>query len=125
MLIELLKKLLKLGMIIIIVDLYELVNVKGVSVIDFLLELIKDILFNVYIMVFLFVFVISFEINGVGKFSVKDMESYVNNFRILGLGEVMCFNDVINFENEILDKLEFFKNKVVDGYVFNINGKLF
>ncbi|MDN9291322.1 amidohydrolase family protein, partial [Clostridioides difficile] len=109
--IELSKKLLKSGTTTIIADPHELVNVKGVSAIDFLLESTKDIPLNVYIMVPSSVPATSFETNGVGKFSAKDMESYVNNPRILGLGEVMCFNDVINSENEILDKLELFKNK--------------
>ncbi|MFQ4261243.1 UNVERIFIED_CONTAM: adenine deaminase [Clostridioides difficile] len=121
--IELSKKLLKSGTTTIIADPHELVNVKGVSAIDFLLESTKDIPLNVYIMVPSSVPATSFETNGVGKFSAKDMESYVNNPRILGLGEVMCFNDVINSENEILDKLELFKNKVVDGHAPNINGK--
>ncbi|MBH7241139.1 adenine deaminase [Clostridioides difficile] len=121
--IELSKKLLKSGTTTIIADPHELVNVKGVSAIDFLLESTKDIPLNVYIMVPSSVPATSFETNGVGKFSAKDMESYVNNPRILGLGEVMCFNDVINSENEILDKLELFKNKVVDGHAHNINGK--
>ena len=121
--IELSKKLLKSGTTTIIADPHELVNVKGASAIDFLLESTKDIPLNVYIMVPSSVPATSFETNGVGKFSAKDMESYVNNPRILGLGEVMCFNDVINSENEILDKLELFKNKVVDGHVPNINGK--
>ncbi|HBF7091133.1 TPA: adenine deaminase [Clostridioides difficile] len=121
--IELSKKLLKSGTTTIIADPHELVNVKGASAIDFLLESTKDIPLNVYIMVPSSVPATSFETNGVGKFSAKDMESYVNNPRILGLGEVMCFNDVINSENEILDKLELFKNKVVDGHAPNINAK--
>lgn len=122
--IELSKKLLKSGTTTIIADPHELVNVKGASAIDFLLESTKDIPLNVYIMMPSSVPATSFETNGVGKFSAKDMESYVNNPRILGLGEVMCFNDVINSENEIMDKLELFKNKVVDGHAPNINGKL-
>ncbi|MEJ4021716.1 adenine deaminase [Clostridioides difficile] len=121
--IELSKKLLKSGTTTIIADPHELVNVKGASAIDFLLESTKDIPLNVYIMMPSSVPATSFETNGVGKFSAKDMESYVNNPRILGLGEVMCFNDVINSENEIMDKLELFKNKVVDGHAPNINGK--
>lgn len=121
--IELSKKLLKSGTTTIIADPHELVNVKGTSAIDFLLESTKDIPLNVYIMMPSSVPATSFETNGIGKFSAKDMKSYINNPRILGLGEVMCFNDVINSENEILDKLELFKNKVVDGHAPNISGK--
>lgn len=121
--IELSKKLLKSGTTTIIADPHELVNVKGASAIDFLLESTKDIPLNVYIMIPSSVPATSFETNGIGEFSAKDMESYINNPRILGLGEVMCFNDVINSDNNILDKLELFKNKVVDGHAPNINGK--
>ncbi|MCC0686448.1 adenine deaminase, partial [Clostridioides sp. ZZV14-6345] len=52
-----------------------------------------------------------------------DMDAYINNPRILGLGEVMCFNDVISAEKEILDKLEAFKDKMADGHAPNITGK--
>lgn len=121
--IELSKKLLKSGTTTIIADPHELVNVKGARAIDFLLESTKDIPLNVYIMMPSSVPATRFETNGIGKFNVKDMEKYINNPRVLGLGEVMCFNDVIDSEKEILDKLELFKSKIVDGHAPNISGK--
>ncbi|KPI49777.1 adenine deaminase [Clostridioides difficile] len=121
--IELSKKLLKSGTTTIIADPHELVNVKGANAIDFLLESTKDIPLNVYIMMPSSVPATRFETNGIGKFCAKDMEKYIQNPRILGLGEVMCFNDVIDSEKEILDKLELFKSKIVDGHAPNISGK--
>lgn len=121
--IELSKKLLKSGTTTIIADPHELVNVKGASAIDFLLESTKDIPLNVYIMMPSSVPATRFETNGIGKFGAKDMEKYIHNPRILGLGEVMCFNDVIDSEKQILDKLELFKSKIVDGHAPNISGK--
>ncbi|MGO0905305.1 adenine deaminase [Clostridioides difficile] len=121
--IELSRKLLKSGTTTVIADPHELVNVKGASAIDFLLESTENIPLNVYIMVPSSVPATRFETNGIGKFSAKDMDDYINNPRILGLGEVMCFNDVISAEEEILDKLEAFKDKIADGHAPNISGK--
>ncbi|MGX9756932.1 adenine deaminase [Clostridioides difficile] len=121
--IELSKKLLKSGTTTVIADPHELVNVKGANAIDFLLESTEEIPLNVYIMLPSSVPATRFETNGIGKFSVKDMDAYINNPRILGLGEVMCFNDVISAEEEILDKLEAFKDKIADGHAPNISGK--
>ncbi|MGO1043645.1 adenine deaminase [Clostridioides difficile] len=121
--IELSKKLLKSGTTTVIADPHELVNVKGASAIDFLLESTEEIPLNVHIMIPSSVPATRFETNGIGDFSAKDMNDYINNPRILGLGEVMCFNDVISAEEEILDKLEAFKDKVADGHAPNISGK--
>ncbi len=120
---ELSKMLLKSGTTTLIADPHELVNVKGGEALDFLLDATENIPLNVYIMVPSSVPATKYDTNGAGEFLAKDMEKYISHPRILGLGEVMCFLDVIHREPKALDKLSLFKNKVIDGHAPGIKEK--
>ena len=120
---ELSKMLLKSGTTTLIADPHELVNVKGTDALDFLLEATENIPLNVYIMVPSSVPATKYDTNGAGEFLAKDMEKYLTHPRILGLGEVMCFLDVIHREPKALNKLDLFKNKVIDGHAPDIKDK--
>ena len=55
-----------------------------------------------------------FEHSG-AKLVAEDMEQFMHKSRILGLGEVMDANSVINCSQEMLDKLRLFDGKPIDG----------
>lgn len=44
-----------------------------------------------------------FETNGAGDFMARDMEPYVKNHQVFGLGEVMRFHDVLNGDKCMLE----------------------
>ena len=119
---ELAKAVLKSGTTTLIADPHELVNVKGKKALDFLLEATEDIPMNVYVMIPSSVAATPFDTNGVGEFLAEDMKEYLKKERVLGLGEVMCFTDVIAGADKILDKLSLFEEKHIDGHAPGLSG---
>lgn len=113
---ELSKALLRAGTTTLVADPHELVNVKGKKALDFLLEATKCIPLNVYLMIPSSVPATGFDTNGAGEFLAEDMKEYLERDRVLGLGEVMCFPDVLEGEKRILDKLSLFQKKHIDGH---------
>lgn len=63
-----------------------------------------------------------FETNG-KSFTAEDMVPFLNHPRVLGLGEVMSYNDVINGQEEMLKKLIVNEGKVLDGHAPDLIGK--
>lgn len=120
---ELSKMLLRSGTTTLIADPHELVNVKGGEALDFLLDATENIPLNVFVMVPSSVPATKYDTNGAGEFLAADMEKYLSHPRILGLGEVMCFLDVIHREPKALDKLELFKDRIADGHAPGIKDK--
>ena len=49
-------------------------------------------------------------------FLAMDMVWFLNREDIVGLGEVMNFGDVVNRNQEIMDKITLFKGKTIDGH---------
>ncbi|MEA4911059.1 MAG: adenine deaminase [Oscillospiraceae bacterium] len=120
---ELSKALLKRGTTSIIADPHEIVNVKGKKAMRFLLDSIKGAPMNFLIMVPSSVPCTGFDTNGSGPFLAGDMEEFVGAPNVLGLGELMCFHDVINSEPNALAKLQLFKKDLRDGHAPGITGK--
>lgn len=120
---ELSKVILKWGTTTLIADPHELVNVKGEKALDFLLDATEHIPLNIYIMVPSSVPATKFDTNGAGKFLAENMKKYKDEPRVLGLGEVMCFHDVIENKKEIMDKIVLFEDKIIDGHAPGIAGK--
>ncbi|OPJ59656.1 adenine deaminase [Clostridium oryzae] len=119
---ELSKMLVVKGTTTIIADPHEIVNVKGIEGLDFIISATEDIPISAYIMVPSSVPATEFDTNGAGEFLAEHMSKYVNNRRVLGLGEMMCFRDVINGQQKALDKIQLFHDKIVDGHAPGING---
>lgn len=121
---EFAKVVAKCGTTTVVADPHEIVNVKGKQGFDFLLESTKQLPIDVYAMVPSSVPATPFDTNGAGEFLADEMMEYATNPRVLGLGEVMCFYDAINYEKHIADKLELFKNKIADGHSMGIDEKM-
>lgn len=119
---ELSKILLRAGTTSVIADPHEIVNVKGSKAIEFLINATENVPMNIYIMLPSSVPATKFETNG-SEFTSEDVKKYINHPRVLGLGEVMCFNDVIAGESEILNKIKHSNNKICDGHAPNVYGK--
>lgn len=115
--------LLSKGVTTIIADPHEIVNAAGREGLDFMLEDGKSADLDIYYMVPSSVPSCDFEINGAGVFSSEEMQEYLNNEQVLGLGEVMRFNDVLNQNEEMRRCLDLFKDKVIDGHAPGLSGK--
>ncbi|NLP27286.1 MAG: adenine deaminase [Clostridia bacterium] len=119
---DLAKEVLKSGTTTMIADPHELVNVTGIKALEFLIEATEDIPINLYIMLPSCVPSTKFETNG-KSFTAEDMVPFLNHPRVLGLGEVMSYNDVINGQEEMLKKLIVNEGKVLDGHAPDLIGK--
>lgn len=120
---ELAKAIVPTGTTTIIADPHEIVNVAGTIGLDYILNATEHLPLNVYVMLPSSVPATQFETNGCGSFMATDMEPYLNHHRILGLGEVMCFPDVITGNSVILDKLTLSRHKICDGHAPGLSGK--
>ncbi|MDP4090483.1 MAG: adenine deaminase, partial [Bacillota bacterium] len=118
---ELSKEILKSGTTTIIADPHELVNVGGAEAMQFLLDVTENIPVNTFIMLPSCVPATKFETNG-SSFTAEEMKPFINHPRVLGLGEVMCYDDVVNGEAEIFMKLLLNKDKINDGHAPNLTG---
>ena len=57
-----------------------------------------------------------FDTNGAGKLTADDLAKYADEERVVGLGEVMCYNELFAGDEDIKKKIALFRNKTVDGH---------
>lgn len=120
---ELARAIVPTGTTTIIADPHEIVNVAGKTGLDYLLNATEQIPLNVFVMLPSSVPATPFETNGAGPFLAADMQTYLDHPRILGLGEVMCYPDVLAGGPVILDKLTLCRHKLADGHAPGLAGK--
>lgn len=110
------------GTTTVIADPHEMVNVSGNEAMKYLLHTTEDLPISVYVMLPSSIPSTPFETNG-ADFTSKDMEAWIGHPRVLGLGEVMCYPDVLAGEREIMDKIALCKDKVIDGHAPGLTGE--
>ncbi|MBS7008968.1 MAG: adenine deaminase [Anaerostipes sp.] len=110
------------GTTTVIADPHEMVNVRGNEAMRYLLDATENLPISVYVMLPSSIPSTPFETNG-ADFTSKDMEAWINHPRILGLGEVMCYPDVLAGRREIMDKIELCRHKVIDGHAPGLTGE--
>lgn len=120
---EFAKYAVKKGTTTIIADPHEIVNVAGKKGMDFMLDATENIPINAYIMVPSCVPASDIDVNGAGNFTVSDMSAYKNHPRVLGFGEMMRFEDVLDEKKEAMEKIAAFKDMIMDGHAPGISGK--
>lgn len=98
-----------------IADPHEAANVAGTEGIDFILQQTENVPANVYVMMPSCVPATSIDQGG-AVIDAELMKPYLENPRILGLGEVMDYVSVVNAEETMHDKLELFQDKILDGH---------
>ena len=120
---EFTKYIIRKGTTGIVADPHEIVNVSGKRGMDYILDASEQVPADVYVMVPSSVPATNIDTNGAGKFLAEDMAQYKSHPRVLGLGEMMRFVDVLNEEPETLDKLDAFSDMVMDGHAPGISQK--
>ena len=98
-----------------IVDPHEAANVSGRDGIDYILDQTKHSPAHVYVMIASCVPATPIDDNGF-RLTAREMEPYIKNRRVLGLGEVMDTMSVINGDLEMNAKLQLFDGKIKDGH---------
>lgn len=108
----------------IIADPHEIANVKGIAGIKYMLDATENLPIDIYIMLPSCVPATPFENSG-SILKAEDLFELINHPRVLGLGELMDFENVINCEKSIINKIVLCENagKLIDGHGPNLSGK--
>lgn len=121
---EFLKCLVARGVSTIIADPHEITNVCGLDGIKYIIDEVKDLPVNVYIMLPSCVPATPFETSG-AILKAKDYYEIIKDKHILGLGELMDFVGTVNRDKDIMDKIKLAKdnNMIIDGHAPMLSGK--
>ena len=98
-----------------IVDPHESANVAGLAGIDYILRETEEVSANVFVMMPSCVPATGIDDNAC-TITAEMMKPYLKNKRILGLGEVMDYNSVVEGSPHMHEKLCLFDGKVRDGH---------
>ena len=120
---EFAKLIVRTGTTAIVADPHEIVNVCGAAGLDYILDASENSPVDTYVMIPSSVPATDADTNGAGKFLAEDMLPYKSHPRILGLGEMMRFVDVLAGHEETLEKLDAFSDMVIDGHAPGMKGK--
>src|SRR5699024_7584032 len=103
---------------------HEITNVCGLDGIKYIIDEVKDLPVNVYIMLPSCVPATPFETSG-AILKAKDYDEIIKDKHILGLGELMDFVGTVNRDKDIMDKIKLAKdnNMVIDGHDPMLSGK--
>ena len=108
----------------VIADPHEICNVTGLDGMQYMLDASKDIPLSVFLMFPSCVPATPFEHSG-AVLSAEDVRAFIDNPRILGLGEMMNYPGVAAADNDVLAKLEeaYRRGKNIDGHAPSITGE--
>lgn len=109
------------GTTTVVADPHEIANVAGIAGVQFMLEASEDIGLEVFYMAPSCVPATHLETAG-AELSANDIEKLAQHPRVLGLAEVMNFPGVIMGDESMLDKLERFLDKTIDGHSPGLSG---
>ncbi len=110
------------GVTTVVTDPHEIANVLGLEGIRFMLERAKHGPINMYVMASSCVPATHMETSG-ARLEAEDLASLLGDHWVLGLAEMMNYPGVINGDEGVLDKLDLFKDRVLDGHAPAVTGK--
>jgi len=109
------------GTTTVVADPHEIANVAGVAGVQFMLEASEDVGLEIFYMAPSCVPATHLETAG-AELTGNDIERLAQHSRIIGLAEMMNFPGVVAGDPAILDKLERFRGKVIDGHSPGLSG---
>ncbi len=116
------KRILPCGTTTVIADPHEIANVCGIEGVRYLMKASENSGVNFYFALPSCVPLNESDHNG-GRFGIEQMRALLRDPRVVGLGEVMNYEAVISGTSDLLDKIELFQNKTVDGHSPGLTGK--
>jgi adenine deaminase len=116
------RAILPLGTTTAICDPHEVCNISGVRAIDYFLTCANNMLMDLYVQLPSCV-----PCSLLGSYNhtllAEDLKSYLSHQKVLGLAEFMDFPGVWNKDEEVLNKLALFQDKIIDGHIPLVSGK--
>lgn len=116
------KAVLPKGTTTVIADPHEIANVCGLDGISYMLNASKNCPLDVYVMLPSCVPSTDFE-NAGAVLDASDLETLMNESKVLGLGEMMNYPGVFLGNESVHDKLLAFKDRTIDGHAPGVAGK--
>ncbi|MCC6802022.1 MAG: adenine deaminase, partial [Anaerolineae bacterium] len=110
------------GVTTVVTDPHEIANVLGLEGIRFMLERAKHGPINMFVMASSCVPATDMETSG-ARLEAEDLAPLLNDHWVLGLAEMMNYPGVIYGDEGVLDKLDQFKDRVLDGHAPAVRGK--
>lgn len=105
-----------------ICDPHELTNVMGVKGLEFFLETAQSLKLDLRVMLSSCVPATDFETNGAGRLKAPALLPFASHPKALGLAEMMNVPGVLASDPEVLEKLEAFQNRIIDGHCPTLSG---
>ncbi|MDY4552711.1 MAG: hypothetical protein SPD54_13055 [Parabacteroides sp.] len=112
------------GTTTVIADPHEVVNVAGAAGLRLFLDETDKAPISIFTVIPSSVPATQWETNGAGHFTAEQMKPFLNDRRVVGLGEVMSFLDVVKGESEMMDKLALFKGRPIDGHTAGMDSSM-
>jgi len=111
------------GTTTIVADPHEIVNVLGYDGMRFMINASRDVPMDIYFMVPSCVPATDFDSAGASLYA-SDMYPFLQDSKVLGLGEVMNYPGVLAQDPRLMDKIALFKNagKAIDGHAPGLSG---
>ncbi len=119
---ELARNVVPLGTTSVVTDPHEIANVHGLAGIKYILDSSEGLPLRVFVMFPSCVPATPFETSG-ATLGSDDMVKFREHERILGLAEMMNFPGVILMDQDVLKKINVFKDKIIDGHAPGLSGK--
>ncbi|MBI1259750.1 MAG: adenine deaminase [Chloroflexi bacterium] len=110
------------GVTSVVTDPHEIANVLGIDGIRFMLERAKNGPINVFVMASSCVPATDMETSG-ARLEAEDLAPLLEDQWVLGLAEMMNYPGVIYGDEGVLDKLDAFRDRVLDGHSPAVRGK--
>ncbi|MEP7292653.1 MAG: adenine deaminase [Chloroflexota bacterium] len=110
------------GVTSVVTDPHEIANVLGLEGIRFMLKRAKHGPINMFVMASSCVPATEMETSG-ARLEAEDLAPLLNDEWVLGLAEMMNYPGVIYGDEGVLDKLDFFKDRILDGHSPAVKGK--
>lgn len=112
---------LRFGTTTIITDPHEIGNVGGMPALESILEMTENLPINYFVMLPSCVPSTPFEHAG-AVLTAQELIKLKNNPRVLGLGEMMNVPGVLGCSEDVMDKLNAFDDKIIDGHSPMLSG---
>ncbi|WP_045519267.1 adenine deaminase [Neobacillus niacini] len=116
------RAIIKHGITTVVTDPHEIANVSGIEGIKFMIDDAKNSMVDILMKLPSCVPATKFENNG-ATLTSNDLRDLLEYDEVIGLAEVMDYPSVINYEKDMMDKIEMVKNKklVIDGHAAGLS----
>lgn len=120
---EFAKAVISHGTTTVITDPHEIANVMGLNGIDYMIESTQNLPVDVYFMLPSCVPATAFDESG-AELGYKDIDSYFEHKKVLGLAEMMNYIGVINGDDDVVSKIVASQahHKKIDGHAPGLSG---